>query len=126
MNTRTENGQTLAGTEVVAADAIARLAGVDLKSVAKILLAIEGVRVATGRSTEELCNVDAVPTAAFTEARFDNANQFVDGLIHALQKSKPGLSLLNDLAVHRRFGKQRQRVARSTHTPLGAPLALVG
>jgi hypothetical protein len=126
MNNRTENGQVLAGTEVVAADAIARMAGVDLKSVSKVLLAIEALRVATGRETPELCNVDAVPTSAMSCARFARSVEFVEGVVHALQKSKPGLSLLDQLAVHRRFGKQRRNVIRSTHTALGAPLALVG
>lgn len=124
MNNRTENGRILAGTDVVAADAIARLAGVDLKSVTKVLLAIEAL-AHCGYTLADLSNADALPTSAMSAMRFERAAAFVDSTIHALQKSKAGLSLLDQLSVHRRFGNQRKRV-RSIHGALGQSLALVG
>lgn len=110
MENRTKNGRPLdLRHDVVAVDAIARLSGVTGKDVVKVLLAIHAIEVATQAEVRQIVNIDNAPTAPADEERFANTVQFVDALIHKLQKAplRPMLNILSELGVHRRFRRGR-------------------
>lgn len=106
MNNRTQNGRTLIGTNVVAADAIARLSGVSAKDVAKVLIAIRAVEINTAALVSVIVDTDSIPTAAPERDgdRYQNTVEFVDQLIHSFQKvtNRHHMPLLQALAIHKR------------------------
>lgn len=110
MENRTENGRQLGTEPVVAADVIARLSGCSGKDVTKVLLAIHALSLTSGYSAEAIVNTDCIPLAPADSLRFAATADYVDGMIHKMQKKhmRDSLSILQELNVHRRFGKGKK------------------
>jgi hypothetical protein len=121
MENRIANGRPLADTEkAVAADVIAKLAGVSGKDVSKVLVALHALSVATGLPTESLARVENIPTEPYDSERFEATSDFVTRAVHQLQKS-PTRHILHELRWAQRFGKGvavAGTTIRSTHCPL--------
>ncbi len=103
MNQPLANGVELIGARVVAADAISKLAGTNLGTTAKVLLALYAVNLIRPDLTlDALVSPEGIPSEAADDVRYDNTEEFVADLIHALQKVDHR-ALADRLQVHRRF-----------------------
>lgn len=118
MENRLANGIPLKGEQVVAADAIAKLAGVTGKDVSKVLLAIHAISVGTGQPVAEVVNIEKAPTAPADHERYAVTEDFVGLLIHNLQKKSATRHLLSDLRVHKRPIGDLPPTLRATHCAL--------
>lgn len=76
------DGRALPGTDVIATDAVALLAGVSFNSTRKVLIALGLMHKAACISYDVLLDADAIPKyAAETERRLDATTDFVHDLL---------------------------------------------
>ena len=99
------NGITLDNSHaVVAADAISKISGVDLKTTIKVFNAIAAVSQAFPEiSSGDIVSPHRVPAEAADAVRYSNTEEFVIHVIHALQKTPQGRALITRLRLDKRF-----------------------
>lgn len=79
---RIADGIAIPGTDVVAADVTALLAGVSFNSTRKVMIALDLLHRTKGIPFEELLKAEALPTAAAnSERRLDATTDFVHSVL---------------------------------------------
>ncbi len=104
MTNRLANGLNIPGKDVVAADVIAALAGVNLGNVVKVMLAVNALVKGGNVTYTEALEVDAIPLEPADDVRFRATESYVDQLVHRLQKNDHR-ALASELKINKRFAR---------------------
>lgn len=107
MSNQHAHGLPLHGEQVVAADAIAKLASIDLHSTIRVMTAIHALRVTHPEySLDDLLDHASLPTAAPDTNRWKATEDFLTHVVHRLQKvaNRP---LADALRINKRFQLKR-------------------
>jgi len=91
---RLANGNPMPGSEVVAADAAACLAGVSFGNTINVLTAIRTLHETTGISYDVLLDTESIPLELADDFRFTKTEKFVRELIGKLPERSPLRRLL--------------------------------
>lgn len=103
MSAQLEHGVEIDGYHVVAADAVAKLAGVNLQTCVKVMTALYAInRVQPDIDLDMLVSPFRTPSAPADDIRYNNTEDFVDAVVSILKRDEHS-ALANRLQVQRRF-----------------------
>lgn len=99
---RSPNGRMLAEHDVVAADLIALVSGVNLASVNKVILAINVVADGLYVDPDELIEIDALPSERADNVRYANTESIARSLVTSPEAlvAEPYLHFIDRMSRH--------------------------
>ena len=102
MENRVTHGKVVPGTDIVAVDAVAKLASVDFTSTTRVMLALLAIAKVQGVSIDSLFDYSSLPLEQYNNERFVAVEKYMDTAVHRLQKNDMR-QIANDLRINRRF-----------------------